>query len=755
MSDTAAAQIYSAVYSGVSVFEMNARGIAVMRRRSDSYLNATQILKVAGIEKGKRTKILEREVLIGEHEKVQGGYGKYQGTWIPFEKGKELAERYEVAQYLIPIFEYDPAEHQDESGEDITPTKDEAMGIRKPNTSKSTITKKLVSSPHGHSQDSRSQEYPLSSPHRTAGTDTPARASSPMYRSYSNIEEPLRKRLKAMSPFESPSRTYTYDSQQEEDHDTPGERHRAVLMSLFLNEDPDHIPDLFLQHNTPKDLNIELVIDDQGHTALHWAAALARLKTLRQLVERGADIQRTNFAGETALMRSVLVTNNYGQQCFSDLLDILFESINSVDQQKRTVLHHMALTAGIPRRATACSYYMNILIQRVQEKLTEDEKSRLLEARDNNGDTALNIAARLGNRKMMITLIKAGADRYAANNVGLKPEDFVNDFKNGDSDLDIELFNNSQLSGTDSLFSRIDNTQHDTLDTSLSFPTPSKRSREIISAVQKIVNDLDAEYTGELSLKQQEIRESREELKILQTQLEEAQQTTATFKDQALKLEEAEKRIKMLEGALNGRDGGLLHFDSYGGNIVEDTNSVLNVLNEEQRSDSQMLMSNPDTEKENVSDNGTNTPTNGALRRSLLQSPRPSNQSLSNGNASDTVQQQESKIQQLQLKINSCTKSEMELKKQLEELNAKSSEKEMQYKKLIAVCCGITLERVDDLLQPLIQAVECEQMANLDIGKVEDFMATVQNDVGDTTAMAIDDVTTTMTMGDTIGQQQQ
>ncbi|KAI9287548.1 hypothetical protein BC943DRAFT_288854 [Umbelopsis sp. AD052] len=741
MSDTAAAQIYSAVYSGVPVFEMNARGIAVMRRRSDSYLNATQILKVAGIEKGKRTKILEREVLIGEHEKVQGGYGKYQGTWIPFEKGKELAERYEVAQYLIPIFEYDPAEHQDESGEDITPTKDEAMGIRKPNTSKSTITKKLVSSPHGHSQDTRNHDHPMSSPHRTAGNDTPARASSPMYRSYSNIEEPLRKRLKAMSPFGSPSRTYTYDSQQEDEHDTPGERHRAVLMSLFLNEDPDHVPDLFLEHNTPRDLNIELVIDDQGHTALHWAAALARLKTLRQLVERGADIQRTNFAGETALMRSVLVTNNYGQQCFSDLLDILFDSINSIDQQKRTVLHHMALTAGIPRRATACAYYMNILIQKLHEKLTEDERSRLLEARDNNGDTALNIAARLGNRKMMVTLIKSGADRYAANNVGLKPEDFVNDLKNGDGDLEMEVFNSSQVSGTDSLFSRIDNTQHDTLDTSLSFPAPSKRSREIVTAVQKIVNDLDAEYTGELSLKQQEIRETREELRLLQAQLDEAQLTTATLKNQALKLEEAEKRIKMLEAALNGRDGGLLHFDSYGGNMVEDPNSVLSVLNEEQRNDS--LMTHPDTEKENLSDNGANTPANGSVRRALLQSPRPSNQLLTNGNVTDTVQQQEAKIQQLQLKINSCTKSELELKKQLEDMVAKTSEKELQYKKLIAVCCGITLERVDDLLQPLIQAVECEQMANLDIGKVEDFMATVQND-----GSAMDD-----SMVDAIGQQ--
>ena len=57
------------------------RSIAVMRRRSDSYVNATQILKVAGVDKGRRTKILEKEILPGKHEIVQGGYGKYQGTW--------------------------------------------------------------------------------------------------------------------------------------------------------------------------------------------------------------------------------------------------------------------------------------------------------------------------------------------------------------------------------------------------------------------------------------------------------------------------------------------------------------------------------------------------------------------------------------------------------------------------------------------------------------------------------------------------
>jgi len=50
-----------------------------MRRRSDDWINATHILKVAEFDKPARTRILEREVQKGTHEKVQGGYGKYQG----------------------------------------------------------------------------------------------------------------------------------------------------------------------------------------------------------------------------------------------------------------------------------------------------------------------------------------------------------------------------------------------------------------------------------------------------------------------------------------------------------------------------------------------------------------------------------------------------------------------------------------------------------------------------------------------------
>ena len=75
------------------------KGVAVMRRRSDSWLNATQILKVAGFDKPQRTRILEREVQKGEHEKVQGGYGKYQGK-LHTTSSLRLAPCFNVAKVL-------------------------------------------------------------------------------------------------------------------------------------------------------------------------------------------------------------------------------------------------------------------------------------------------------------------------------------------------------------------------------------------------------------------------------------------------------------------------------------------------------------------------------------------------------------------------------------------------------------------------------------------------------------------------------
>ncbi|KAJ3062465.1 transcriptional regulator swi6 [Podochytrium sp. JEL0797] len=95
-------------YSKVSVYEYTTRNVGIMRRAGDGWFNATHILKLAGYgEKTKRTKILERMVNVAGcvFEKVQGGFGRYQGTWIPAESAVKMANEYGITELLKPLFD--------------------------------------------------------------------------------------------------------------------------------------------------------------------------------------------------------------------------------------------------------------------------------------------------------------------------------------------------------------------------------------------------------------------------------------------------------------------------------------------------------------------------------------------------------------------------------------------------------------------------------------------------------------------------
>lgn len=111
MSNT---QIYSATYSNVPVFEFVTSEGPIMRRKLDSWINATHILKIAKFPKARRTRILEKDVQTGIHEKVQGGYGKYQGTYVPLDLGATIAKNFGVYDVLKPIFEFNYIEGETE-----------------------------------------------------------------------------------------------------------------------------------------------------------------------------------------------------------------------------------------------------------------------------------------------------------------------------------------------------------------------------------------------------------------------------------------------------------------------------------------------------------------------------------------------------------------------------------------------------------------------------------------------------------------
>jgi ankyrin repeat protein len=173
------------------------------------------------------------------------------------------------------------------------------------------------------------------------------------------------------------------------------------------------------------DLDIDQVIDDRGHTALHWATALARISVVDQLLQRGADMHRGNFAGETPLIRAVLTTNNADGGTLGTLLaDHLAPSLHTIDSSHRTVLHHIALIAGVKGRAASANSYMSTCLEYLSRTETEERMRAFVNVQDVHGDTALCVAARVGNKTLVKLLLEAGADKAKANDLGFRPVDF-------------------------------------------------------------------------------------------------------------------------------------------------------------------------------------------------------------------------------------------------------------------------------------------------------------------------------------------
>lgn len=158
------------------------------------------------------------------------------------------------------------------------------------------------------------------------------------------------------------------------------------------------------------------VIDDLGHTAVHWAAAMGDLPVVRIFLERHADIAARNIRGETPLIRAVIFTNNYEKGIMSQLLELLKDTICIQDNFNGTILHHVAATTHSHSRKKSARYYLDVLLNRLSQLLPPHEFSNFLNARDLKGDTALHIVARNNARKCVRTLLGRGAVGDLRNN---------------------------------------------------------------------------------------------------------------------------------------------------------------------------------------------------------------------------------------------------------------------------------------------------------------------------------------------------
>ncbi|OJA14993.1 hypothetical protein AZE42_04318 [Rhizopogon vesiculosus] len=807
-------KIYNAVYSSVQVYECMVRGIAVMRRRGDSFVNATQILKVAGIEKGRRTKILEKEILPGKHEIVQGGYGKYQGTWIPLERGRDIAAQYGVAPLLAPLFDFTPSTNSlgtmptasprplsasasfpnigtsggySQSGLAPPPimpgsalrllNQGRAQGLFTPSTSSHAPNRLSTysSTPYqsGYAQSPSSGVVsptppPIQSLKRTrsdsevvAGTQQAFRSSQPLLEAPDiqmldrsrppsvappgNDEDgpsPAKRARKEPTPSQpdasqasgrkmssasilsqstaalpptrplsrihpgSPHPTNAVSRQPSISTYADGKmingadidsttlrystkpnflrdpsalrdaRRTKLIAAICRQDDPTPVLDL-LRELTPdlsSPIDVDTILDDKGHTALHLAASMGRQNTISHLLLAGADIHRGNFAGETPLMRASIDTHNFDQQCFDTLVDSLHSSIRTLDTSKKSVLHHIMYLAGIQGRALCARYYLDEIFLRVAQFQGGDFKS-IVDLQDEYGDTALNIAARVGNRSLVRTLLDVGANRILPNKLGLRPGDFgveVEEFSGGPRAEDILA---SLRSGPSA---------------------PIQKSQDIIADMTAMIQELSTEFSSEIKSKQDSLDLTQAHLRAATRELSEQRKQIQLWQGRCGELDKVHQRIRNLEKAIADED----HFDWTGRTDLAGRDG--------------REMAGPAFQWRGPSSTMMGMP--GSMDISFSVELDPS---------SPTGDSVSSLIRLRRLKLWHIRMEEL-MQARLRSLQGASAEKEYQCKKVVALCTGIPIDKVEDMLENLVVAVESEAQV-VDIVRVAGFMQKVRD----------------------------
>ncbi|OQE15236.1 hypothetical protein PENSTE_c029G05796 [Penicillium steckii] len=394
--------IYSATYSSVPVFELKIDNDSVMRRRSDDWVNATHILKAAGFDKPARTRILEREVQKGVHEKVQGGYGKYQGTWIPLPEGRQLAERNNIFAKIAPIFDFVPGDHSP------PPAPKHSSAPAKPRAPRKSTNRSAATEIFNVVQPNRSMGPP------TLPQDNQQYDMSTQFDDNESIEQ---------ATMESSSMIADEDMLQMSQH---GGRKRkrgvdeATVLSISEQEHiiyGDQLLDYFMTvgdapqatrihpPKPPDNFQVDRAIDDSGNTALHWACSMGDLDIVQDLLRRGADIKALSIHEETPLVRAVLFTNNYEKRTFPALLDFLLDTISFRDWFGATLFHHISETTRSKGKWKSSRYYCEVLLDKLCKTCSQDEIDLLLSCQDDNGDTAALVASRNGAFRLVNMLL--------------------------------------------------------------------------------------------------------------------------------------------------------------------------------------------------------------------------------------------------------------------------------------------------------------------------------------------------------------
>ncbi|KAF8306263.1 ankyrin [Clavulina sp. PMI_390] len=312
-------------------------------------------------------------------------------------------------------------------------------------------------------------------------------------------------------------------------------RYGDVILEYFIS-DLNTVPSILI--NPPHDFDPNMALDDDGHTPLHWACAMGRTRVVKLLLTAGADMFKVNKQGQTALMRSVMFANNYDVRKFPELYELLHRSTLNIDNSNRTVFHHIVDVAMGKGKPQAARYYMETLLAKLSD--FPQELSDIINFQDEDGETALTMAARLRSKRLVKLLIDHGANPKIRNHDGKTCEDYI---------LEDERFRRSP--GSRAL----------PLPNATSIPSPKvyhhdiarKAAGQVVSDMTAVLERVASQYDEDLSKQERDLAQARFVLETLQAETAKANKTLQSLSEKAAELEKAQGRLKELETTILDR----------------------------------------------------------------------------------------------------------------------------------------------------------------------------------------------------------
>ena len=335
------------------------------------------------------------------------------GTWIPLPDGRNLAERNGVLEKLRPIFDFVPGDRSP------PPAPKHATASSKPRQSRQPAARR--------------------GPAKSAASKKKA-VNNLDFESLSHISEDLDHASETPDNMTIASESFI-DDYADASHFTNSRKRKRIDHVLSLHDQQhqlwaDELLDYFMLQeppldpfhnppNPPEHVDLDRPIDDKGHTALHWAAAMGDLDVVKDLIGRGARIDTPAHNGETPLMRAVIFTNNYDKKTMDKLAGWLAETVPNTEWFGSTVFHHIAATTGSKSKYACARYYLDCILNKMAERYDPHFITECLNKRDRNGDTAITIAARNGARKCVRSLIGRNAAVDISNDLGETADELI------------------------------------------------------------------------------------------------------------------------------------------------------------------------------------------------------------------------------------------------------------------------------------------------------------------------------------------